>query len=125
MATRETTDSYLEEVRQGIKDLHQKFDSKFDNLANLYVLREMFLPWQQNTDKRLDTIEDLQRKDKQWENDEHASLANQMVESERRIIARIDAKRQWKHSNILFIALAIIGWVIGTIEFLHPFGFGK
>lgn len=111
----------IEELRQDIKELLQKFD----NLAHLYVLREMFLPWQQNTDRRISVLEETQRTDKQWANDEHSNLANQVVESERRIIAKIDSKHQWKLNTLLYVALAGVGWLVGIIEFLHPFGLGK
>lgn len=114
-------DQRVNELRDDIKELLRKFD----DLAHLYVLRDWFEPWRTTLERRIDTIEETHRKDMQWANDEHSNLAKQVVESERRIIEKIESKRQWKANNTIFVVLAVIGWLVGAVEFLHPFGIGK
>jgi hypothetical protein len=78
-------DQRIAELRDDIKELLKRFDQLF----HLFVLREMFLPWQQTTDRRLDTLEQENKDTRAWENQEHTRLAEQVVESERRIIERL------------------------------------
>jgi hypothetical protein len=89
----------ITELRDDIKELLKRFDQ----LSHLYVLREMFLLWQQTKDRRLDTLEQENKETRAWENQEHTRLAEQVVKSERRIIEKIDGKRQWKVINYLFM----------------------
>lgn len=118
---RNMNDQRIGELRDDIKELLKRFDE----LSHLYVLRELFLPWQTSTERRLEILEQESKDSRAWETQEHTRLADQMVASERRIIEKIDARHQWKKSNVVFISLAGIGWLVGIIEFLHPFGLGK
>lgn len=118
---KDMNEQLLDDLRQDIKEVLQRFDQ----LSHLFVLRELFEPWRNSTDRRLDTLEQDNKDSRAWENQEHTRLADQVVASERRIIEKIDDHRQWKWNNKLFVALAIIGWLVGVLEFVHPFGLGK
>lgn len=117
MGTDETMTSQAErfdELRGDIRSII----AKIDGLALIYVLRETFEPWRQSVEKRIDNLEESAKNDKQWENDEHVKLAQQVVESERRIIEKIDGNSKLSMGMKLTMIIAACGWLFGVLEFI-------
>lgn len=104
-----------------IKQEVMRIGVKLDTLPQIYVTRVEHDPWRATVEKRLDNLEGDAKERMQWENSEHTKLAAQVVESERRIIEKIDGNSKLSLGMKVTLLLSGIGWIISIVEFVLNF----
>jgi len=116
--------SELDAMRHWYDAMSAKFDAlaaKFDALSQSYITRLEFNPWQSATDKRLETLEDDLKEHRQWSNDEHSRLAEQVRESEVSIIKEINESNKTSWAMRITVAMSVIGWLVSIILYIVGF----
>lgn len=111
-------------LRQAIEGLETKLDNYIQSLPDKFIPRPEHEIWRMSVEQRLSEVVAEQKVGKQWANDEHTKLSTQVVESERRIIQKLDERNNTSWGVKLMILTGAFGWIITLalyiISMIHP-----
>lgn len=113
------TDTNTSEVLEATKELGRKLDAFMALVPATYITRIEASTQHTNMGEKIqdvknaiDTIEEKYRQDFMWNNQEHKSLSSAMIDSERRIIARIEENATQSWGSKLTIMAGAFGWIL-------------